>query len=76
VRVTRCGNADCNAGNVSTTVDDPIEVVGYCVSMAIGADGLPIISHYAPNAGALRVMRCGTIFTVRAATSVRRLTMW
>jgi predicted regulator of Ras-like GTPase activity (Roadblock/LC7/MglB family) len=57
--VTHCGNAACTAGNVSTTVDDPSNSVGLYTSMAIGADGLPIISHRDFSANALRVTHCG-----------------
>jgi hypothetical protein len=62
LRVTHCGNAACTAGSASTTVDDTANtIVGYQPSMAIGADGLPIISHFAATAGALRVTHCGNI---------------
>jgi hypothetical protein len=59
LRVTHCGNAACTAGNVSTTVDDPANTVGLYSSIAIGADGLPLISHQDQTAGALRVTHCG-----------------
>ena len=59
LRVTHCGNAACTAGNVSTTVDDPANVVGQYTSIAIGGDGLPIISHGDATAGTLRVTHCG-----------------
>jgi hypothetical protein len=60
LRVTKCGNAACTAGNVSTTVDEPGNVVGVYTSIAIGADGLPVISHRDQTATALRVTKCGT----------------
>ena len=60
LRVTHCGNAACSAGNVSTTVDDPVNSVGRHSSIAIGADGLPVISYQDITAGALRVLKCGT----------------
>jgi hypothetical protein len=60
LRVTKCGNAACTAGNLSTTVDDPANAVGFFTSIAIGAaDGLPVISHRDSTAGALRVTKCG-----------------
>jgi hypothetical protein len=59
LRVTKCGNAACTAGNVSTTVDNPANNVGAHTSIAIGADGLPVISHWDSTAGALRVTWCG-----------------
>jgi len=61
LRVTHCGNRVCGAGNVSTTVDDPLNQVGSDTAIAIGADGLPIISHRDLTAGALRVTHCGNV---------------
>jgi hypothetical protein len=61
LRVTHCGNITCTAGNVSTTVDDPANAVGEYTSMAIGADGLPLISHRDVTAQALRVTHCGNV---------------
>jgi hypothetical protein len=60
LRVTHCGNVACTAGNVSTTVDDPANGVGQFTSIAIGSDGLPIISHQDVTAGGLRVTKCAT----------------
>jgi hypothetical protein len=59
LRVTKCGNAACSAGNVSTTVDDPENRVGFTSSIAIGMDGLPVISHHDATARTLRVTDCG-----------------
>ena len=42
-----------------TTVDDPANQVGKFTSIAIGADGLPIISYLDSTAAALRVTHCG-----------------
>ena len=61
LRVTHCGNVACTAGNVSTTVDDPANVVGGFSAIAIGADGLPIISHQDTTARTLRVTHCGNV---------------
>ncbi len=61
LRVTHCGNVACTAGNVSTTVDDPANVVGELSAIAIGADGLPIISHQDTTARTLRVTHCGNV---------------
>lgn len=58
LRVTHCGNAACTAGNVSTTVDNPTNIVGVQPSVAIGSDGLAVISHRDNTAGALRVTNC------------------
>lgn len=60
LRVTHCGNLTCSAGNTSILVDAPSNFVGIEPSLAIGADGLPIISHRDSTAGALKVAKCGT----------------
>jgi hypothetical protein len=60
LRVTHCGNVACTAGNVSTTVGDPANTVGVYTSIAIGSDGLPIISHQDQTANTLRVTKCAT----------------
>ncbi len=61
LRVTHCGNAACTAGNISTTVDDPANIVGHYSAIAIGTDGLPVISHQDVSAGTLRVTHCGNV---------------
>jgi predicted regulator of Ras-like GTPase activity (Roadblock/LC7/MglB family) len=61
VRVTHCGNVACTAGNITTTVDDPIGQVGGYTSIAIGSDGLPIIAHHDATVEGLRVTHCGNI---------------
>lgn len=45
LRVTHCGNVLCNSGNTATTVD-PDASINYGTSIAVGTDGLPIISYY------------------------------
>ena len=56
VRVARCGNAACSAGNVSNEVYFAFGLSGMDSSIAIGGDGLPVVSHWGP---ALRVAKCG-----------------
>ncbi len=68
-RVTHCGNVTCTAGTVSTTVDDPANAVGFNTSIAIGTDGLPVISHHDFTAGALRVTHCGNVTCMAGAVS-------
>lgn len=60
LRVTHCGNTSCSLGNVSTNVDDPASAVGTYTSIAIGADGLPVISHQ-DSFSKLRVTHCGNV---------------
>ena len=59
LRVTHCENPACTSAT-STTVDDPANSVGRDSSLAIGSDGLPIISHLDNTAGALRVTKCAS----------------
>jgi len=59
LKVLKCGNAACTAGNVATTVDDPANSVGEYTSIAVGADGLPVVSYRDATAGRLKVAKCG-----------------
>ncbi len=58
LEVLHCGNAACNSGNLSTTVDSAGNV-GYFTSITIGADGLGLISYYDLTNGDLKVLHCG-----------------
>jgi len=59
LKVARCGDAACaEGGETITTVDDPANQVGFFISIAIGADGYPVISHFDATAGTLRVVKC------------------
>jgi hypothetical protein len=57
IRVLKCGNAACNAGNTDNPLYFASGLGGADSSIAIGADGLPIVAHWA---GPLRVTKCGT----------------
>jgi hypothetical protein len=59
LKTAKCVNPSCGAASVVTTVDDhPVNTVGTHTSIAIGADGLPVISYYDSTAGALKVAKC------------------
>ena len=60
LKVTRCGNSACSGPATTTTVDDPVHRVGRHASLAIGADGLPVIAYQDVDAEALEVAKCGT----------------
>lgn len=61
ISVTHCGVVSCATGNVTTTPDPTMNEVGWYSSIAIGVDGLPVVSYYDATAGALRVTHCGDI---------------
>jgi hypothetical protein len=59
LKVAKCANLDCAGGTVVTTVDDhPVDTVGADTSIAVGGDGLPVISYYDSTAGGLKVAKC------------------
>jgi hypothetical protein len=58
LKVAKCGNAACSSGNTLTTVDSS-GLAGRFSSIAIGGDGLPVISHYEANNSLLSVAKCG-----------------
>ncbi|MBK9609128.1 MAG: hypothetical protein IPO58_22910, partial [Betaproteobacteria bacterium] len=58
LKVAKCGNAACSSGNTLTAVDTP-GLVGRYSSIAIGADGLPVISYDDQSNGTVKVAKCG-----------------
>ncbi|HCI45605.1 MAG TPA: hypothetical protein DE315_08790 [Candidatus Omnitrophica bacterium] len=79
IKVAKCGNAACTSGNTLTTVDSA-GTVDYDTSIAIGTNGLPVISYYDSTNADLKVAKCGnaactsgnTLTTVDSAGSVGR----
>jgi hypothetical protein len=61
LKAARCGNAGCSEGNTLAFVDSNLNDVGAYTSIAIGADGLPIISYYDATFGRLKVAKCGNM---------------
>ncbi len=60
LKMTRCGNPDCSSGNATVTVHDASPFnVGAESTIAIGADGLPVISYREITRGRLWVAKCG-----------------
>jgi hypothetical protein len=61
--VAKCGNAACSAQNVLSAVEGNSEEprVGLYTSIAISADGLPLISYHDFTNGALKVAKCGSV---------------
>ena len=60
LKVAHCGEVDCSAGNALTVVDSDGDV-GQYTSIAIGRDGLPVISYYAVSSDDLKVVHCGNM---------------
>ena len=58
LKFARCADKDCAGGNAITTVDST-GTVGKFASLAIGADGLPVMSYYDVKNSTLKVAKCG-----------------
>lgn len=58
LRITKCGSADCSILASSTTITTSAQQDGTDPSLAIGADGLPVVSHHDVFAGDLLVTKC------------------
>jgi hypothetical protein len=61
LKVAHCGNPECSSGNTATTIVDPDATVLGNTSIAVGADGLPVISYYDAGARSLKVLHCGNL---------------
>ncbi|HEV8359223.1 MAG TPA: hypothetical protein VGR28_02085 [Candidatus Thermoplasmatota archaeon] len=59
LKVLKCGNASCNAGNAITTVDNAANNVGLYSSLTIRRNGLPIVAYHDETNGDLKVVACG-----------------
>jgi hypothetical protein len=60
LKVVHCGNASCSEGNTITTVDSS-DGVGQGSDIAIGSDGLPVISYWDRTNTDLKVAHCGNV---------------
>ena len=58
LRVVKCGDPACGSGNVSTWVDTT-GLCGASASIAVPADGRPVISYFQNYGFALKVAKCG-----------------
>ncbi|HRQ65796.1 MAG TPA: hypothetical protein PKZ76_13195 [Xanthomonadaceae bacterium] len=68
LKVARCPNINCLGTASITTVDSSANTVGSFSSLAIGSDGLPVISYRDATAGTLKVAKCANAACTGAAT--------
>ena len=66
LKALHCGNLACNSGNISTTLDMPDDAWsgsddGAYTSIALGGDGLMLISYYSVTWSALKVFHCSNV---------------
>ena len=62
LKVAHCIDVACSAAT-STTVDSP-GTVGWYTSLAIGADGLPLVTYRDVGGTAVKVAHCPNVFCV------------
>lgn len=60
LKVVHCGDAACSTGNTLTTLDT-VGNVGRYTAIAIGADGLPVISYQDHTNNDLKVAHCENV---------------
>jgi len=62
LKIAKCNDSACAGGDeIIRVVDDPPHgVVGSYTSIAIGSDGLPVVSYRDHTATTLKVLKCGT----------------
>ena len=73
LKVAKCANAACTGSSTITTIATGVssQGVGVFTSIALGADGLPVISFFEADSGRMTVGKCvnaacssGTIFNI------------
>ncbi|MBI2142078.1 hypothetical protein HYU15_01140, partial [Candidatus Woesearchaeota archaeon] len=61
LKVAHCNDVACNT-TANVTVVESLTGTGYDTSIAIGSDGLPIISYAISGNGAVKVLHCGNTY--------------
>jgi hypothetical protein len=62
LKVAKCANAACTTGTSTLSTLDSAGNVGQHASIAIGADGLPVIAYLDNNDIDLKVAKCANLF--------------
>jgi hypothetical protein len=62
LKVAKCANAACTTGTSALSTVDAAGNVGFFASIAIGADGLPVIAYQGGIGGNLKVAKCANVF--------------
>jgi hypothetical protein len=72
LKIVKCGNAICDPANPNTikTSVDSVGDVGLYPSLAIGADGLPIVAYRDTTNTRLKVYQCGNFNCTSGSASV------
>jgi predicted regulator of Ras-like GTPase activity (Roadblock/LC7/MglB family) len=61
LKAAKCANAACTGTSTLSTVDSAGNV-GYYISIAIGADGLPVIAYFDASNFDLKAAKCANVF--------------
>ena len=67
LRIVKCGDVACSAGNIATTLGQT-NSVGRFSSIAVGSDTLPVVSYFDATSGRLRVAKCSNAFCTAASS--------
>jgi hypothetical protein len=61
LKVVKCNDSACIAGGETITTVDARGVVGLYISLAIGADGFPVVSYWDEAGADLMVLKCNDV---------------
>ncbi len=68
LKVAKCTNAQCTTPTITVVDDPPVNQVGAGTSIAVPADGRPVVAYHDATAGALKVARCANAACTGVAT--------
>lgn len=61
LEIAKCNDPACSGADESLSTVDSVGTVGHFTSIAIGADGLPVISYFDSTNSDLRVAKCNDL---------------